>query len=164
MPFSPDCGVVVREQAEAHLDRISSALRANYLAILTGLLIAVVALYLTSLVASVAITSIQRYYALLPTPKAAKKAGNGGDDMVYADEREATNAASNLQDSDNDRIRARLHKLKATYAAYNKASAENSINQPGMDANLMDEQILSRANDDYLPPVVRDGGGGVDQF
>lgn len=150
-----DCAVVMRENADVHLANIAAALRANYLALFIGLLLVMGALYLSSLIVSVAIGSVQNYYALLPSsnrPAARRKGRQAAtdDDVTYPDELAASGAlASNMQDSDNSRIRARLAALKVKYAAYNTQSAEYAVNHPSYEPNLMDEEILSRANDDF---------------
>lgn len=173
-----DCALVMKESIDVHLANIASALRSNYLALFTGFLLVVAALYLSSLIASVAISTVRSYYALLPesgvsgkTTRKAKNssvAGDHDDDNVYPDEATAAaGLASNLQDSDNSRIRAKIDMLKAKYATYNTASKEYADSHSTYEPNLMDEQILSRANDDFLPPLgagARDGSAWSSVF
>lgn len=168
--MAADCALVVKENVDVHLNNIVVALRSNYLALFTGVLLVVAALYLSCLIASVAIGSVRSYYALLPgtkTPRAhaGRKriggAGVGDDDTVYPDEEAAAaGAASNLHDSDNSRIRAKIALLKSKYAAYNTASAEYAKTHSTYEPNLMDEQILSRAHDDFVPPAGSAPGSG----
>lgn len=152
-----DCAIVMKESTEVQLSNISTALRANYLALLTGFLLVLGALFLASLIVIVAINTVRNYYALLPSSSkaSAKKVKNAAayeDDMQYPDEIAASGSSSNLQDSDNSRILAKINLLKTKYAAYNTASTEYANDHPTYQPNLMDEAIFSRSNDDFLAP------------
>lgn len=158
-----NCAVVLKESADMHLSRITAALRTNYLALFTCALVIIGASALAYVMVSMAMTSVRNYYALLPGSSkkiaAKKKAKNaGGDDVVYADDVLASGDASNLQDSDNNRIKASIKKIKGKYAAYNTAMTEYASRVRDREAdNLMDEGILSRENDDFN--YKKDGRG-----
>lgn len=154
--MAQDCAVVLQESTSAHLSRISTVLASNYLTLLLCAVIILIALFISYIMLRFAISTIQSYYALLPLAPIKQTKVNASDDAVtdddavYADEDDAKQSASNLQDSDNSRIKSSIGRLKARYAPYNKAMAEYASRVQGRVAeDIIDETILSRSNDDF---------------
>lgn len=149
----------MKENADMHLSRIGGAVRANYIALFTCALMLSGALFISYIMVKLAIVTVRNYYALLPSSNAAKtaakkkaktKALNADDDVAYPEEVAAAGLASNLQDSDNSRIKASIDTLKKRYSSYNAAMSDYATRVQGRTADdLMDEKILSRENDDF---------------
>lgn len=155
-----DCQTLFKASSEVYLDKIVAALTNNYVALFTCALILVAAMGMSAMLVSMAQTSVQNYRALLPAPakqkthETKKRTASGlhDDDMVYPGEAAAADQlASNLQDSDNSRIRASIAKLKGKYSAYNLAMTQFAGRVQGREADdLMDERILDRSQDDFV--------------
>lgn len=155
-----DCTVVMQENATVQLAKISNKLGANYLTLLLCACILVFSLYTSYVLITLAASIVRTYYSLLPhaiapvkkKPKPAKTAtAKNDDDVVYPDAAAvAASLASNLQDSDNSRIKASITRLKARYAQYNAAMTDYASRVKGKVADdVIDETILSRENDDF---------------
>lgn len=153
-----DCAIVMKENSDMHLSRLGAALRANYIVLITCALMILGALLMSFALMHMVLSTVRSYYALLPTntganihKKARSKTPNADDNMVYADDLAAAGLASNLQDSDNSRIKASITALKGRYSQYNTAMTDYATRVQNRTADdLMDEQILSRGNDDFV--------------
>lgn len=163
--MAQECAVIMKESTEAHLSHISTVLGGNYLTLLLSAVIFLIALYISYIMVKLAISTISSYYALLPTSKAPVKkvkkpvsaTAVTDDDAVYASD--ADGLATNLQDSDNSRVKASIGRLKNRYAQYNTAMTDYASRVQGRAADdIIDETILSRANDDfkYNTPAVKE--------
>lgn len=160
------CAVELKENADMLLSRIAAALRANYIVLLTCALMVFGALLISYALVSLAISTVRSYYVLLPASTTAEsktrkkskaKSPAAADDVVYADDVEAAGQGSNLQDSDNSRIKASITRLKGKYSQYNAAMSEHATRAQGRTADdLMDETILSRGNDDFVYTSPKD--------
>lgn len=155
-----DCTVVMKENVEHHLSNISSVLGGNYLTLALCAGIILVAVYVSYIMVIQTISMLRSYYALLTpsTTTPARTSHNKNktatsvddDDAVYPDAVAAKALESNIQDSDNSRIKSSMSLLKARYAVYNSAMKDFAGRVQGRVADdLMDESILSRENDDF---------------
>lgn len=158
------CAVVMKENVDAHIYSLGSAIRANYMALFTCALILVAALLVSFMMLRLAVSLVSNYRALVVQNAATPTTGTHtstspgaaatNDDVVYADEAAdaatTSGLASNLQDSDNSRVKATLVTLKNKYAQYNAAMSDYATRvQYRTPDDLMDETILSRGNDDF---------------
>lgn len=157
-----DCRVMIRENMVMHHARIGEALRSNYLALFTVFTMVLMALFLSYMMISLALSTIKSYHALLPanddSSRKRKKKGTArsqsltnDDDVIYPDEIAQAGSASSLHDSDNNRIKASISNMKNKYSQYNAAMLDYASRVQGREADdLMDEQVLSRENDDFV--------------
>lgn len=158
------CAVVLKENVDVHLSKISSTLNVNYIVLVMCGVLVLAGLLVTYIMVRMGISAVQSYYSLLgPVIVTAPAPTTGGgtdtdDDLVYAsDAADPTETAgtdptlaSNLQSSDNARILASISLLKGKYAQYNAAMTDYASRvQNRVPDDLMDETILSRGNDDF---------------
>lgn len=157
-----DCKVIMRGNMDTHHARIGEALRSNYLALFTVFAMVLMSVFLSYMMISLASSTVKNYYALLPasadstrkhrkTRTQSKISNNDNDDVMYSDEVAQAGSASSLHDSDNNRIKASMTNLKNKYSQYNTAMQEYASRVQGREADdLMDENVLSRENDDFV--------------
>lgn len=156
-----DCTVVVKENADVVLSRISVTMSVNYVALLMCAVLVFAAGLVTYVMVRLGVSTMQTYYNLLgpalPLPATGIPASQvANDNVVYADDTATTGPdadpalASNLQSSDNNRILASMNLLKGKYAQYNASMTEYAARVKNrVPDDLMDESILSRGNDDF---------------